>query len=90
MRVNHVLKVLTETSVKRIHVALSLNDLKQPIKLVDGQVLDDSLRHSSNLFLRRRSIKGLVDKVRVNLLKRRMSAINQVTQILNRWGLVLD
>ncbi len=68
MRVNHVLKVLTETSVKRIHVALSLNDLEQPIKLVDRQVLDDSLRHGSDFFLCRRSIEGLVDKVRVNLL----------------------
>ncbi len=68
MRVNHVLKVLTETGVKRIHVALSLHDLQQPIKLIDRQVLDDSLGHGSNLFLRGRSIESLVDKVRVNLL----------------------
>ena len=68
MRVNHVLKVLTKTSVKRIHVAFSLHNLEQPIKLVDRQVLDDSLRHGSDLFLCGRSIKSLVDKVRVNLL----------------------
>jgi hypothetical protein len=56
MRVNHVLKVLAQPSIKRVHVALALHNLEQPVELVDCQVLDDSLRHCGDFFLRGRSV----------------------------------
>lgn len=76
--VNNVLEVLAEAHVKRLQIDLALHDLQQPVELVDSQVLNDSLRHSCDLLLRRRLGQSLIDKVSVDLLQGRMTPVDQV------------
>ena len=51
--VNDVLEVLAKADVEWLQVDLALHNLQQSIELIDSQVLDDSLGHSSDLFLSR-------------------------------------
>ena len=51
--VNDVLEVLAKADVEWLQVDLALYNLQQSIELIDSQVLNDSLGHSSDLFLSR-------------------------------------
>lgn len=43
VRVDNVLEVLAEANIEWLQINLALNNLEQPVKLIDCQVLNDSL-----------------------------------------------
>ena len=67
-----------------------MHNLQQAVKLVDRQVLDNRLRHGSEFFLCGTALQRLVDEVSVDLLERRVTAIDEVAEIFDGRRLVLD
>ena len=90
MAVDDVLEVLAEAKVERLQIDFSLYDFEQSVELINRQIFNDCLRHGGDLFLGRALRQGLVDEVAIDLLQRGVASVDQVSQILNRWGLVLD
>ena len=88
--VNNVLEVLAKADIERFQIYLSLYNLEQTIELVYCQVFNNSLRHSCDLLLIGILRQCLVDKVRINLLKRGVTTVDQVSEILDRRRLVLN
>ena len=90
MAIDHILEVLAQARVQWLQIDLALHDLQQTIELIDRQVLNDGLRHGSDLLLRRLPRQRLVDEVSVDFLERWVPTIDQVPQIVDRGWLVLD
>ena len=90
MAVNDILEVLAQSHVQRLQIDFALHDFQQTVELIDRQVLNDGLRHGSDLLLRGRARQCLIDKVGVDLLERGVSAIDEIAQVFNTRRLILN
>ena len=90
MTVDDVLEVLAQTCIERLQVYFALNDFEQSVELVDGQVFNYSLGHRCDFLLIGVLRQSLVDEVRVDLLERGVTSVDQVPQVLDRRRFVLD
>ena len=90
MTVNNVLEILRQPCVKWLQIDLALNDFEQSIELVDGQIFNDCLGHSSDFFLSGGLSQRLVDEVGIDLFEGWMTAVDEVAKVIYRRRLVFD